>query len=153
MDNSELREEFGVDAPFVGRRHDRTAPSFRVGRDVYASYFIVLRSSDKDIRPFWIVRALTNVDAEPMKHPHCILIQYRKPSASSNHIHETYDDWDGKRSMQWRIDDSEPPMWEHTNSIMSAWKSGIREGTRNPTMRIPSLQVNEIKESLVVFDS
>jgi hypothetical protein len=43
--------------------------------------------------------------------------------------------------MQWRIEDSQPPVWEHTNSMMSAWKSGIRDGTRNPTMRIPSLQV------------
>jgi hypothetical protein len=76
-----------------------------------------------------------------------------EPSASSNHIQKTYDGWNGKRSMQWRIDESQPPVWEHTNSIMSAWKLGIREGTRNLTMRIPSLQVNVIKESLAVFDS
>jgi hypothetical protein len=74
MDNSELREEFGVDAPIVGRRRDRLAPLFRVGRDVYAGYFIFLRPSDGDIRPFWIARALTNVDAEPVEHPHYILI-------------------------------------------------------------------------------
>jgi hypothetical protein len=152
MDHGELREEFGVDAPFVGRRRDRPAPSFRVGRDVYAGYFVVLRPSDGDKRPFWIARALTNVDAEPVEHPQCILIQYWKPSSSSNHIQETYAGWDGDRSMQWTIEDSQPPVWEHTNSMMSAWKSGIRDGTRNPTMRIPSLQVNVIKESLAVFD-
>jgi hypothetical protein len=50
--------------------------------------------------------------------------------------------------MQWRIEDSQPPVWEHTNSMMSAWKSEIRDGTRNPTMKIPSLQVNVIKELL-----
>jgi hypothetical protein len=72
--------------PFVGRRRDRPAPSFRVGWDVYVGYFIVLCPNDGDIQPFWIARALTNVDAEPMEHPHCILIQYWKPSASSNHI-------------------------------------------------------------------
>jgi hypothetical protein len=76
MDNGELREEFDVDAPFVGRRHDIPTPSFRIGRDVYVVYFIVLHPSDGDIRPFWIARALTNVDVEPMEHPHCILIQY-----------------------------------------------------------------------------
>jgi hypothetical protein len=54
--------------------------------------------------------------------------------------------------MQWKIDDSQPPVWEHTNSMMSAWTSRIREGTRNPTMRIPSLQVNIIKESLTLLD-
>jgi hypothetical protein len=48
MDNSEFREEFDVDAPFVGRRRDRPAPLFRVGRDVYAGYFVVLCPSDSD---------------------------------------------------------------------------------------------------------
>jgi hypothetical protein len=76
MGNGELREEFGVDDPFVGQRRDRPAPSFRVGQDVYAGHFIVLCPSDGDIQPFWIARALTNVDVEPMEHLHCILIQY-----------------------------------------------------------------------------
>jgi hypothetical protein len=48
MDNGDLQEEFGIDAPFVDRRRDRLAPSFRVGRDVYAGYFVVLRPSDGD---------------------------------------------------------------------------------------------------------
>jgi hypothetical protein len=48
IDHGKLREEFGVDAPFVERRHDRPAPSFKVGRDVYAGYFVVLRPSDGD---------------------------------------------------------------------------------------------------------
>jgi hypothetical protein len=91
-------------------QRDRPAPSFRVGRDVYAGYFVVLRPSDGDKRPFWIARALTNVDAEPVEHPQCILIQYWKPSSSSNHIQETYVGWDGDRSMQWTIEDSQPPI-------------------------------------------
>ena len=128
------------------------APSFRVGQDVYDGYFIVLCPSNGDKRPFWIARALTNVDAEPVEHPQYILIQYWKPLASSDHIQETYGGWDGDRSMQWRINDSQPPIWEHINSMMSIWKSGIRNGTMNLTMRIPSLQVNVIKESLAVFD-
>jgi hypothetical protein len=37
---------------FVGRRCDRPAPSFHVGRDVYAGYFIAVRSADGDLRPF-----------------------------------------------------------------------------------------------------
>jgi hypothetical protein len=48
MDHGELREEFGIDAPFVGQRHDRPAPSFRVGQDVYVGYFVVRRPSDGD---------------------------------------------------------------------------------------------------------
>jgi hypothetical protein len=61
MDHGELREEFGVDAPFVERRRDRPAPSFRVGRDVYAGYFVVLRPSDGDKQPFWIPNGTLNV--------------------------------------------------------------------------------------------
>jgi hypothetical protein len=71
---------------------------------------------------------------------------------ASNHIQETYNGWDGERPMQWRIDDSQPPVWEHTDSIMSAWKSGIRPCTRNPTMRIPSLQISVMKESMALLD-
>jgi hypothetical protein len=52
IDNNELREEFGVDALFVGRWRDKPTPSFRVGRDVYACYFVVLHPSDGDNRPF-----------------------------------------------------------------------------------------------------
>jgi hypothetical protein len=42
MDDGKLQEEFGVDAPFVGRRHDKPTQSFRVGRDVFTCYFVVL---------------------------------------------------------------------------------------------------------------
>ena len=108
MDNSELREEFDVNALFLERRHDKPPPLFKVVWNVYVGYFVVLHPSNKDNRPFWIAKTLTNVDAEPMEHPHCILIQYWKPLASSDLIQETYDGWDGKRSMQWRIDGSQP---------------------------------------------
>jgi hypothetical protein len=60
MDDSTVREEYSEDAPFVGRRHDRPAPSFCIGRDVYAGYFIAVRSTDGDLRPFWVARAVTN---------------------------------------------------------------------------------------------
>jgi hypothetical protein len=91
MDNGDLQEEFGVDALFVGQRRDRPAPLFRIGWDVYVGYFVVPRPSDGDNRPFWIARALTNVDAEPVEHPHFVLIQYWKLMASSDYIQNTYD--------------------------------------------------------------
>jgi hypothetical protein len=55
MDDGIVREEYAEDAPFVGRRRDRPVPSFRIGRDVYAGYFIAVRSVDGDLRPFWVV--------------------------------------------------------------------------------------------------
>lgn len=110
MENGELQEEFGGDTLFVERRHDRPTPSFRVGKDVYAGYFVILHPSDGDNHPFWITKAISDVNAEPVQHPNCILIQYWKPMDASNHIQETYNSWDGERPMQWKIDDSQAPV-------------------------------------------
>jgi hypothetical protein len=65
MDDGTVREEYAEDAPFVGRRRDRPAPSFRVGRDVYAGYFIAVHSADGDLRPFWVARVVTNPSPDP----------------------------------------------------------------------------------------
>jgi hypothetical protein len=54
MDDGTICEEYTEDAPFLGRRRDRPAPSFQVGRDVYAGYFIIVCSVDGDLRPFWV---------------------------------------------------------------------------------------------------
>ena len=60
-----MREEFAKDGPFVGRRRDRPQPSFRVGRNVFTGYFIVVRPADEDLCPFWLARALTNPNSDP----------------------------------------------------------------------------------------
>jgi hypothetical protein len=65
MDDDIVREEYAEDAPFVGRRCDCPAPSFRIGRDVYAGYFIAVRSMDGDLRPFWVARAVMNPSPDP----------------------------------------------------------------------------------------
>jgi hypothetical protein len=65
MDDGTVCEEYAEDAPFMGRRHDHPAPSFRVGQDVYAGYFIAVRSTDGDLRPFWVARAVTNPSPDP----------------------------------------------------------------------------------------
>jgi hypothetical protein len=65
MDDDIVREEYAEDAPFVGRRRDRPTPSFHVGRDMYAGYFIAVRSVDGDLRPFWVARAITNLSPDP----------------------------------------------------------------------------------------
>jgi hypothetical protein len=65
MDDSTIREEYVEDAPFVGRRRDCLIPSFHVGRDVYAGYFIAVRSADGDLRPFWIARVVINPSPDP----------------------------------------------------------------------------------------
>jgi hypothetical protein len=54
MDDGTVREEYVEDAPFVGRRCIRPAPSFRIGRDVYAGYFIAVCSVNGNLCPFWV---------------------------------------------------------------------------------------------------
>ena len=61
MDDGTDREEYAKDAPFVECRRDCLAPSFHVGRDVYAGYFIAMHSTDGDLCPFWVARAVTNL--------------------------------------------------------------------------------------------
>jgi hypothetical protein len=65
MDDDTVHEEYVEDALFVGRRRDRPAPSFRVGRDIYARYFIAVRSANGDLHPFWVARAVTNPSSDP----------------------------------------------------------------------------------------
>jgi hypothetical protein len=55
-----MHEEYAEDALFVGRRRDCPPPSFRVSRDVYAGYFLTVRSTDGDLRPFWVARVVNN---------------------------------------------------------------------------------------------
>jgi hypothetical protein len=60
MDDGTVCEEYAKDALFVGRTRDRPPPSFRVGRDIYARYFLVVRLTDGDLRPFWVAHAVSN---------------------------------------------------------------------------------------------
>jgi hypothetical protein len=41
-EDGEVREEFGEDDAFVGQLRDRPMPTFRVARDVYEGYFVVV---------------------------------------------------------------------------------------------------------------
>ena len=47
QEDGTLWEEFARDAPHVGRRGDRPMESFRVGRDVYAGYFLAIRPANE----------------------------------------------------------------------------------------------------------
>jgi hypothetical protein len=64
-DNGTMREEYAEDARFMGRRRNRPPPSFRVGHDVYARYFLAVCPADGDLRLFWVARAVTNPNPDP----------------------------------------------------------------------------------------
>jgi hypothetical protein len=68
MDDGIVLEEYTEDAPFVGHRRDCPPPSFRVGRDVYAGYFLAVQSTNANLRPFWVARAVSNPNPDPGHH-------------------------------------------------------------------------------------
>jgi hypothetical protein len=80
MDDGTVREEYAEDAPFVGRRRDRPPPSFRVDRDVYVGYFLAVRSTDGNLRPFWVAPAVSNPNPD-LSHRNQIQIQYWRPNS------------------------------------------------------------------------
>jgi hypothetical protein len=147
-----MREEFAVDAPFVGRRRDRPPPSFRVGRDVYAGYIVAVKLADGDLRPFWLARALTNPNPDP-GHVNSIQLQYWTPSSFQYTNEDTYIGWDTKPGNSWCEDKAISLSWTHTDCIMTAWKARVREGNSNPRIRIPKHQIAIIKASVDAYVS
>ena len=128
-EDGEDREEFGEDDAYVGPLRGRPQPSFRVGRDIFEGYFVAVRPADGDTRPVWIARALFDPNCNPEK-PNCILLQYFRPTSRTEDVQNFYTGWDSERGLRWKVDTVDPPIWEETNALMTAWKSQIRKDTR-----------------------
>jgi hypothetical protein len=150
-DDGEDREEFGEDDPYVGPRRGRPPPSFRVGRDVYEGYFVAVRPPDGVTQSVWIARALSNPNCNP-EQPNCILLQYFRPTSRNMDIQAFYTGWDSERGLRWKIEESEPPVWEEPNTLMTAWSPQIRKGTHECVIKIPAPQIAIIKQSLALYD-
>lgn len=146
-DIGDLREEFDEDDPFVGQARDRPAPSFRVGRDVYEGYFVALRPCEGDERPVWFAQALSNPNSDP-ERPNSIKIQYYKPTSRDASVQANYGGWDSEAGLQWKIDHDQLPDWEHTESLLTAWKPRVRRDSVRSTVKIPRVQVQIILDSL-----
>jgi hypothetical protein len=151
-DDGEIHEEFAEDDPFVGQLCNRPLPSFRVGRDLFEGYFVAIRPADGDTRPVWIARALSNPFSNP-DHPNCVLIQYFRPTSRDRNVQDYYNGWDCAKGLRWRVDETQDPVWEETNSLMTAWKSKIKKGTLECVLKIPSAQIHVIHESLASYNS
>jgi hypothetical protein len=144
------REEFAEDDAYVGELRDRPLPSFRVGRDVFEGYFLAIRPADGDSKPLWIARALSDPNTNP-DQPNCVLIQFFRPTSRDENVQETYSGWDSARGLRWKVDESQPPVWEHTNSLMTAWKSRIKKDTTECMLKIPLAQVEVINDSIAAY--
>jgi hypothetical protein len=123
-----------------------------VGRDLYEGYFVAIRPADGDTRPVWIARALSDPNSNP-ERPNCVLIQYFRPTSRDQNVQDYYTGWDTTRGLRWKVDDTEPPLWEETNALMTAWKSRIKRGTVECMIKIPSAQIEVINQSLALYNS
>jgi len=147
------REEYGEDDHFVGHRRDRPPPSFRVGRDLYAGYFVALRPCDEDIRPFWLGRAMSDPNSN-LDMPNTIQIQFFRPISRNRDVLKYYKDWNTDKNLWWTIEKGVDISWQSTDAILTAWKSRIRqtEGEHSrgndPTTKIPEKQIKIITTSL-----
>ena len=149
-EDGEEREEFGEDEAYVGPLQGCPQPSFRVGRNVHEGSFLAIRPADGETQPVWFARALSGVNSNA-EHPNCILIQYLRPTSRDQDVRDFYSGWDSERGLRFKVDISQPPLWEETNAIMTAWTSTIRMDTRQYLLKVPSRQVEIIKESLASY--
>ena len=98
----------------------------------------------------WIARVLSDPDCN-LEEPNCILIQYFHPTSRRVDVQELYTGWDSDRDLQWKIKEKEPPVWEETNALMTAWLTQMKKETRKCVIKIPTAQIEVIKQSLAAY--
>ena len=150
-DDGEDREEFGEDEVYVGPLSGCPNPSFRVARDLFEGYFVAIRPAEGDLHPIWIGRALFDPNSNP-ENPNCVLIQYFRPTLRNQDVQDFFTGWDSERGLRWKVDETEPPVWQHTDALMIAWKSRIQKDTMECFIKIPAIQIEVINESLASYN-
>jgi hypothetical protein len=60
-------------------------------------------------------------------------------------------DWDSKAGLYWKIEESQVPFWDYTDSIMTAWKSRIKSTSKECTIKILADQIKIINNSLATY--
>ena len=63
-------------------------------------------------------------------------------------VQKFYIGWDSGNGFRWKVDSTIEAVWESTNSILTAWKSGSRKDTSHYVMSIPPWQIEIIRQSL-----
>ena len=134
----------------MGPLQNRLQPSFRVARDVFEGYCVAIRPTDGNFHPVWIGRTLSNPNSSP-ENLNCILIQYFHPTSRNQDVQDFYTGWNNERGLRWRVDETEPPIWQHTDALMTTWKSRIQKNTVECMIKIPATQIEVINQTLASF--
>jgi hypothetical protein len=144
--NRIVMEEFAEDESFIGPVGDQPWPSFRIARDVYKGYMLLIRPGDEaHPKPIWVALALSHlVLTSTSEYFQKIKVQYFMPTSKTRTVQESYVGWDTKQTMKWKAASNEPPCWIHTSCILTAWKKWSTGGS----ICIPPLQVQIVKDNL-----
>ena len=67
-------------------------------------------------------------------------------------VQEVYHGWDSDKGLRWKVDELQPPVWENTNSIVTAWKSKVKKDTVECVLKIPRATVDVINSSLSSYN-
>jgi hypothetical protein len=59
--------------------------------------------------------------------------------------------WDSKSGLRWKIEKSQSSLWEHTDSIMTTWKSKVRSDSKECTIKNSIYQIKIIHNSLAMY--
>lgn len=119
-----------------------------MGRDIYAGYFLVIRPTDNDPKPFWIARAVSDYNCD-FDNPGCVKIQYFKPTQKSRAVQDTYCGWNSTPRLKWKIDVGHSPEWLDAGAVISSWKSNARVDNNDPIISIPVRQIDNISDTLL----
>jgi hypothetical protein len=141
-----VREEFAENEPFIGLVDEQPWTSFRVVRDVYEGYMLLIRPGDEaHLKPVWVALALSHpVLISSSEYFQKIKVQYFMSTSKTRIVQESYVGWDTKQTMKWKAASNEPPCWIHTSCILTAWKKRSTSGS----ICIPPLQVQIAKDNV-----
>jgi hypothetical protein len=152
MDDDTGWKEYAGDVPFVERRCNRPAPSFCIGCNVFARYFLTVRSTNGDFSPFWVASVVTNLNPDS-GHCNQIHLLNWKPNSFEDADVDTYIEWDLKKGNVWYVHKGLLPCWSYIDCVIIAWKSRVHSGIVDPKMRILAKQISIIMASLETYES
>jgi hypothetical protein len=131
-DDSWWNSQERVCEPFIGPADEQPRPSFRVARDVYEGYMLLVWPSDEEInaKPVWVALALSDpMLSSSSERFQQIRVQYFMPKSKMRVVLETYANWNTKKNMKWKVASNKPPCWIHTSCILTAWKKRSNAGS------------------------
>ena len=147
MQDGSMREEVGIEDPYIGTLEGRPPQAYNVATDVREGFYLFVRPALDSEDPVWLGRAMENPQFDPeADHYREVLVQWHKPCGMSTDPQRLYAGWDTKPNFKWKIDQLASCFdYISTDSIMASWQP--RKNTGNEFIA-PRLQVKFAVDNL-----